>query len=72
MSTELNDEQIDRLLMELSREGFDFPHMARTSDYDTVEALRAADDEADRMNREALRTALRTAVFGSNDTPTAT
>lgn len=54
----MNDEQIDRILVALSREGFSLPHMARSCDYVTPEELRAADDEAGQRNREALRSAL--------------
>lgn len=61
-SNSLTDEQADIILVALSREGFELPFMARSRDYETAEALRAADDEAQRENRAALRRAFGSAV----------
>lgn len=69
------DDQLDTLLVALAREGFELPYMARSQDYfpegqphpdareqdEAVAALRAADAEADRRNRDALRRALASA-----------
>jgi hypothetical protein len=54
----MGDDQADEILTRLSREGFGLPYMARSRDYATPAELQAADDEAWRENRKALRQAL--------------
>jgi hypothetical protein len=61
-SKALTDEQADVVLVALSREGFELPFMAHSRDYATSEELKAADDEAWRENRAALRRAFGSAV----------
>lgn len=56
---ELTDDQVDAVLVAMSREGFELPFMARSSDYATPAELKRADEEAWQENRTALRTALR-------------
>lgn len=66
------DVDLDAILHALNAEGFSLPYMARSRDYlpedttgwdaarraEAIAALRAADDEAWRQNRDALRRAL--------------
>jgi hypothetical protein len=54
----MSDEEVDLLLINLSREGFGMPYMARASDYSDPAELHAADQEAQQLNRDALCRAL--------------
>jgi hypothetical protein len=69
----MTDEEVDRLLLALSGEGFALPFAARVSDFmpegqvytaqsPELRALKAADTEAWEQNRGALRKALRAAI----------
>ena len=53
----MSDEEVDLLLINLSREGFGMPYMARADDHLDLAELRAADQEAQQLNRDALRRA---------------